>query len=226
VSTILLYVAKRFNGEVETLEGWQCWGYAYRANVNNPSVWSNHASGTAIDLNAVKHPNGAKASFTAAQTAAARRILAFCGKVVRWGQDYTGTVDGMRFEINVPPGDPSLARLATRIRAGGEVPPTGYPDSVPAQPNSKVRLNGWAFDTDQPDTQIQVAVYRNGEWVGWFPTGGSRSDVNAAYGIGGRHGFSFSVPSPPGNQRFDMYAINVGPPADNVYFGSGTVTVG
>ncbi|HYN71103.1 MAG TPA: M15 family metallopeptidase, partial [Nakamurella sp.] len=74
VSTILLYVAKRFNGEVETLEGWQCWGYSYRANVNNPSVWSNHASGTAIDLNAVKHPNGAKASFTAAQTAAARRI--------------------------------------------------------------------------------------------------------------------------------------------------------
>ena len=27
------------------------------------------------------------------------------------------------------------------------------------------------------------------------------------------------------SQRFDMYAINVGPPAPNVYFGSGTVKV-
>ena len=329
VATVLLYVAQRFNAEVEPLQGWQCFGYDYRANVNNPSVWSNHASGTAIDLNAANHPNGATASFTAVQTAAVRRILAFCGKVVYWGQDYTGVVDGMHFEINVPPGDPSLARLATRIRAGGEVPPTGYLDAVSAQPNSTVRLNGWAFDpddpaaalsvavymdgvgmgwftttvsrpdvnkvfgiagthgfsilvdappgdhtmdvyainsaggpnnpligrmtvqvglpmgcldravangdtvllqgwafdTDQPDTPIQVAVYRNGEGVGWFPTGGSRPDVNAIFGITGRHGFSISVPSPPGQQRFDMYAINVGPPAPNVYFGSGTVTV-
>ena len=88
-----------------------------------------------------------------------------------------------------------------------------------------VLLQGWAFDTDEPDTPIQVAVYRNGEGVGWFPTGGSRPDVNAVLGISGRHGFSISVPSPPGQQRFDMYAINVGPPAPNVYFGSGTVTV-
>jgi hypothetical protein len=68
-------------------------------------------------------------------------------------------------------------------------------------------------------------VYRNGEGVGWFPTGGSRPDVNAVFGITGRHGFSISVQSPPGQQRFDMYAINVGPPAPNVYFGSATVTV-
>ncbi|HEY5150294.1 MAG TPA: M15 family metallopeptidase [Mycobacterium sp.] len=330
VATVLLYVAQRFNAEVETLEGWQCWGYAYRANVNNPSVWSNHASGTAIDLNAVKHPNGARATFTAAQTAAVRRILTFCGKVVYWGQDYTGTVDGMHFEIDVPPGDPSLGLLAARIRAGGEMPPLGCLDSVTAQPNSKVRLNGWAFDpddpaaplwvavymdgqgvgwfattvsrpdvnnvfgirgihgysilveappgdhmldvyainaaggpdnphigrmnvrvglpagcldravasgdtvtlqgwafdTDQPNTSIQVAVYRNGEGVGWFPTGGGRPDVNSVFDITGRHGFSISVQSPPGAQRFDLYAINVGPPTDNVYFGSGSVTVG
>jgi hypothetical protein len=118
------------------------------------------------------------------------------------------------------PANPLLGRMNVRVGL-----PTGYLDRALAT-GETVLLQGWAFDTDQPDTQIPVAVYRNGEWVGWFPTGGSRSDVNAAYGIGGRHGFSFSVPSPPGNQRFDMYAINVGPPADNVYFGSGTVTVG
>jgi len=50
VATVLMYVASRFNGEVEGLDSRQCWGYGYRKNVNNPSVWSNHASGTAIDL--------------------------------------------------------------------------------------------------------------------------------------------------------------------------------
>ena len=126
VATVLLYVAQRFNTEVETLEAWQCWGYDYRPNVNNPSVWSNHASGTAIDLNAVKHPNGATGTYTAGQTAAVRRILAACGRVVYWGQDYSGVVDGMHFEINVPPGDPGMTRLAASLRGGGTTPSAVY----------------------------------------------------------------------------------------------------
>ena len=121
VATVLLYVAQRFNAEVETLLRAQCGGYDYRPNVNNPSVWSNHASGTAIDLNSVKHPNGAANTFTATQTAAVRQILASCGKVVYWGQDYRGVVDGMHFEINVPPGNAALAQLANRIRNGAPV---------------------------------------------------------------------------------------------------------
>ena len=46
-----------------------------------------------------------------------------------------------------------------------------------------------------------------------------------AFGIRGNHGFSIPVQSPPGQQRFDLFAINVGPPADNPYFGSKTVWV-
>ena len=40
------------------LIGYGCWGYEFRANVNNPSQLSCHASGTAIDYNANRHPNG------------------------------------------------------------------------------------------------------------------------------------------------------------------------
>ena len=118
VATVLIYIAQRFNAEVETLLRGQCGGYDYRPNVNNPSVWSNHASGTAIDLNSAVHPNGSPNTFTAAETAAVRDILAYCGSVVYWGQDYRGTVDGMHFEINVPPGDFRLTALAQRISSG------------------------------------------------------------------------------------------------------------
>ena len=118
VAKVLIYVAQRFNAEVETLLRGQCGGYEYRANVNNPSVWSNHASGTAIDLNWQQHPNGSPIPSVPQQTAAVRSILAFCGSVVYWGQDYRGTVDGMHFEINVPPGDPRLAALVRKIDSG------------------------------------------------------------------------------------------------------------
>ena len=93
----------------------QCGGYSYRANVNNPSVWSNHASATAMDLNWSKHPNGVHGTFTAPQIAAVRQILAFCDGVVYWGEDYRGTVDGMHFEINVPPGSAKLTQLVNKI---------------------------------------------------------------------------------------------------------------
>ncbi|HEY5151010.1 MAG TPA: M15 family metallopeptidase, partial [Mycobacterium sp.] len=225
VATVLTYVAQRFNAEVEPLDRSQCWGYDYRANVNNPSVWSNHASGTAIDLNAVKHPNGARATFTAAQTAAVRQILSFCGKVVYWGQDYTGTVDGMHFEINVPPGDPRLAGLAARTRTGG-VSPIGCLDSVTALPNSRIRLRGWAFDPDEPSVEISVAVYMDGGGIDWFPTGGSRPDVASVFGIYGDHGFDIVVDAPPGNHRLDVFAINIDGGAVNPLIGQRSVQVG
>jgi len=122
VATVMMYVAGRFNAEVEGLRAGQVWGYDYRRNVNNPSVWSNHASGTAMDLNAVLHPNGAKNTFNQAQVAAIRRILAFCGEVIYWGGDYRGTTDEMHFEIDVPPGDFRLSALAARIRGGPTQP--------------------------------------------------------------------------------------------------------
>jgi len=123
VATVLIYLARRFNAEVETLQAGQVDGYEYRYNVNNPSVWSNHASGTAIDLNYILHPNTVKGTFTAGQLVALRDILAYCGSVIYWGGDYSRTTDEMHFEINVPPGDPRLVALASQIRKAAGLPP-------------------------------------------------------------------------------------------------------
>lgn len=223
VATVLGYVAQRFNAEVEPLLQGQCFGYSYRANVNNPSVWSNHASGTAIDLNSLKHPNGAASTFTAAKIAAVRRILAFCGDVVYWGQDYRGVVDGMHFEIDVPPGTSSLARLASKIRAVRL--PLGVVDDVSYRGSGKVRVAGWAFDGDQPTTQIPVVIYADGAPVGWFSTGEPRADVNSAFGISGQHGYEAYFPLDPGVHTVHVYAINT-PSGDNPLIGVRSVIVG
>lgn len=115
VATILIHLADRFNREVEGLRSGQVWGYSYRRNVNNPSVWSNHASGTAIDLNSALHPNGGKGTFTSSQVSAIRTILSFFGDVIYWGGDYRGTTDEMHFEIDVAPGDSRLRSVAAAI---------------------------------------------------------------------------------------------------------------
>ena len=119
VKTVLIYFAQRFNNEVERLDPAQTEGYQYRKNVNNPSVWSNHASGTAIDLNFEKHPNNKKGTFSGAQVQAIRRLLDDCRGVMYWGGDYRGTVDEMHFEINVGPKDPRLSSLVNSIHGVG-----------------------------------------------------------------------------------------------------------
>jgi hypothetical protein len=108
VSVVLLEVARRFHEEVEPITGGvrDDWGWAYRPIRGKTTGFSNHASATAIDLNATQHPRGVEGTFTAAAEAGRARILAdlvdeSTGEpVVRWGEDYTTTVDGMHFEIN------------------------------------------------------------------------------------------------------------------------------
>jgi putative peptidoglycan binding protein/D-alanyl-D-alanine carboxypeptidase-like protein len=118
VHTVLGYVARRFDREVEALvKGW-CWGHAYRP-IRGASTLSNHASGTAIDCNAPRHPLGRSGTFSSAQRARIQAILADCDGVVRWGGSYSGRKDEMHFEINVRPGDARLAALVRRIGGGG-----------------------------------------------------------------------------------------------------------
>lgn len=104
---LLLYAAGRWDKEVENIDNARGalddWGYAERP-IRGSTELSNHASGTAIDLNATKHPLGTapSANFTSAQLAAIRRILNDCDGALRWGGDYTGRKDGMHLEIIVP----------------------------------------------------------------------------------------------------------------------------
>jgi D-alanyl-D-alanine carboxypeptidase len=120
------YLINRFNSEVEAIAGpvLDDWSYASRPVTGSSKTISNHASATAWDLNALKHPRGVKGTFTAAQTAAVRRILADvqddAGHLVfRWGNDYVNSpIDSMHFEINVARAQVAQARA--RLENGME----------------------------------------------------------------------------------------------------------
>jgi hypothetical protein len=104
VATVLRYVATQFNAHVEKLHAGWCWGYHLRPIRGQTSGYSNHASATAIDLNAPSHPRQSAnryTGFNSAQVATIHSILAELGGIVRWGGDYVNPpYDGMHFEIN------------------------------------------------------------------------------------------------------------------------------
>lgn len=129
VHTVLHYVASQVSARVERPSArYGCGGYSFRLNVNDPTVLSNHSSGTAIDFNAEAHPNGspASANWTAIQIAEIHAILAEVGGAVRWGGDYTSTPDAMHFEIVMD--EASLATVAAGLPdSGGGTPVAGLP---------------------------------------------------------------------------------------------------
>lgn len=99
VAPILINFAAEFNELVEKLDGKQLddWGYAFRQVRGSTDMLSNHASGTAIDLNAKKHPLGAKDTFKPKQV---EIILELCDKYnIGWGGLYKRRPDEMHFEI-------------------------------------------------------------------------------------------------------------------------------
>lgn len=75
------------------------WGHAYRP-IRGDDDLSNHASGTAMDLNALQHPLGVDGTWTEDQEDDMRRRLAMYRGCIRAGFDYSGRVDPMHFEIN------------------------------------------------------------------------------------------------------------------------------
>lgn len=113
---VLCHFALWFNDQVEKLgvDAWDDWGYAYRPIRGQSTGFSNHASGTAIDLNAQLHPLGVRNTFTAPQAERIRRRLERVYRdTIRWGGDYENRADEMHFEINA--GEPAVLALANRL---------------------------------------------------------------------------------------------------------------
>lgn len=96
---ILAAFAGEFNEKIEKLEGhtFDDWSYAYRPVRGETQGLSNHASGTAIDLNAIKHPLGKRNTFTPPQKVALKALVNKYG--LRWGGTYKSRPDEMHFEI-------------------------------------------------------------------------------------------------------------------------------
>lgn len=101
---VLVFFLSWFHKKVERVNEGQKddWGHAVR-EIREGVQMSNHASGTAEDINATQHPLGVATSrtFTALQQRRIRRKLRyfFLG-VIRWGGDYSNRPDAMHFEIN------------------------------------------------------------------------------------------------------------------------------
>lgn len=90
--------------------------------------------------------------------------------------------------------------------------PLGSVDSYGADRGS-VWLNGWAFDWDNCEAQLQINVYLDNALVYQGRADGERSDVNAAYSnvVGSYHGFSLRANTNlTGTHTMSVYAINVG----------------
>jgi hypothetical protein len=102
---LLVDFANWYNKHVEKLSLYKAgddYGWSYRKIRGSSTTYSNHASGTAIDLNATRHPLNTTAahSFTKKQIAAIHTRLRHYSGVIRWGGDYSGRKDPMHFEIN------------------------------------------------------------------------------------------------------------------------------
>ena len=99
VAPILCAFISEFHEKVEPIdEGtWDEWGYAFRMVRGSEDRLSNHSSATAVDINATRHPLGAKGTFNRKQVAT---IHALCKKYgIRAGLDYKTRPDPMHFEI-------------------------------------------------------------------------------------------------------------------------------
>jgi hypothetical protein len=145
---------------------------------------------------------------------------------------------GFDITVDAAPGQRTAATYGINVGGGDDNPkfggggttvgflPWGHIDGIGVSDHT-VRISGWTYDPDQPSTPIQVAVYRGGQGIGWFPTGVSRPDVNSALNIPGNHGFDITLTNtPPGNQSFALYAINVGRPGINPLLGTTSIQVG
>lgn len=118
VEAVFTYLIVNYHRRVEKVSGpvVDDWGFAYRPNANDPNSLSRHSGGIAVDLNALKHPNGVSVpkTLTVKQVFEIHAILDELLGTVRWGGDYHHTIDAMHFEINVSPGQ--LRNIGRKIR--------------------------------------------------------------------------------------------------------------
>jgi hypothetical protein len=90
VGALLTALAADYHATVHPLRAGECWAFARRAARTSATSWSDHSSGTAIDLNSAHEgaqgPNGGMDDMTKAQIAACVAIKARYSVVI-WGGD-------------------------------------------------------------------------------------------------------------------------------------------
>jgi hypothetical protein len=101
VGPLLAAFASEFHKLIEPIdEGtFDDWGYAFRMVRGSTDRLSCHSSGTAIDLNATKHPLGKAGTFPAEKVPMLRALAKKYG--LKLGGDFKSRPDDMHFEVEV-----------------------------------------------------------------------------------------------------------------------------
>ncbi|CAB4222118.1 D-alanyl-D-alanine carboxypeptidase [uncultured Caudovirales phage] len=115
VAPLLVGFAAEFHKLIEPIDEGNLddWGYCFRMVRNSTDQLSNHASGTAIDLNSSRHPLAKMNTFDTLKVPMLQALVRKYG--LRWGGDYTGRKDEMHFEINL--NEAKVAALVKKIGA-------------------------------------------------------------------------------------------------------------
>lgn len=103
VAPLISGFCKDFHELIEPIDDGQLddWGYAFRNVRGSTDTLSNHSSGTAVDLNATKHPLGKSGTFPAEKVPMIQALAKKYGMI--WGGDFRHRKDEMHFEIAVTP---------------------------------------------------------------------------------------------------------------------------
>jgi hypothetical protein len=103
VAPLIAGFCKEFHQLIEPIDegALDDWGYAFRMIRGSTDKLSNHSSGTAVDLNATKHPLGKAGTFPSEKVPMIRALAKKYGMM--WGGDFRRRPDEMHFEINITP---------------------------------------------------------------------------------------------------------------------------
>jgi len=96
----LVEMVRWWDANVEPVNPADTGSYNYR-KIQGYSYLSNHASGTAIDINGSRHKLGARGTVSPAQAAAITAKAKSLG--LKWGGTYKYRADEMHVEVNTPP---------------------------------------------------------------------------------------------------------------------------
>ena len=101
VAPLLVGFAAEFHNLIEPLDVGpnDDWGFNFRMVRGTTDKLSNHASGTAIDLNASRHPLGQVGTFEPGKVPMLRALAHKWG--LKWGGDFKSRKDEMQFEISI-----------------------------------------------------------------------------------------------------------------------------
>ena len=119
VAYVMRWHLRRYRETVEPIVSGTCWGWNAK-RISGSDDWSNHASGTAWDINATQHPMGppVRTNMSQREIDACHALEAESAHVIRWGGDFSRP-DPMHWEIRGSRAQ--VAALARTIREGEDM---------------------------------------------------------------------------------------------------------